>query len=67
MRALESQPDETVMIGDNLGVDILAGQAAGTHTLFVLSGKDTRESLAKSPIHPDHVYENLAAVLPDLP
>jgi HAD superfamily hydrolase (TIGR01457 family) len=67
MRTLESQPDDTVMIGDNLGVDILAGQAAGTHTLFVLSGKDTRASLAKSAIHPDHVYENLAAVLIDLP
>ena len=67
MRTLESQPGETVMIGDNLGVDILAGQAAGTHTLFVLSGKDTHASLAKSTIQPDHVYENLATVLADLP
>lgn len=67
MRALGSQPEETVMIGDNLDTDILAGKAAHTHTLLVLSGKDTRESLAKSSLTPDHVYENLAAVLADLP
>ena len=66
MRLLDSQPDETVMIGDGLDIDILGGKAAGTHTLLVLSGKDTRESLAKSSIKPDHVYENLAAVMKDL-
>lgn len=66
MRKLESTPDETVMIGDNLGVDILAGQKAGTHTLLVLSGKDTRASLAKSSIQPDSVYADLAALLSDL-
>jgi HAD superfamily hydrolase (TIGR01457 family) len=66
MAQLGSKPEETVMIGDNLGVDIKGGIAAGTGTLLVLSGKDTRESLAKSPIKPDHVYENLAAVLNDL-
>jgi HAD superfamily hydrolase (TIGR01457 family) len=66
MRLLDSQPDETVMIGDGLDIDILGGKAAGTHTLLVLSGKDSRESLAKSSIKPDHVYENLAAVVAEL-
>src|SRR5205807_509611 len=63
---LVGQSGEAVMIGDNLGVDILAGQAAGTQTLLVLSGKDTRASLEASSIKPDFVYENLAAVLADL-
>lgn len=66
MRLLDSQPDETVMIGDGLEIDILAGKAAHTHTLLVLSGKDTRESLAKSTIKPDYVYENLAAVMQEV-
>lgn len=65
MRNLKSTPDETVMIGDVFESDIQAGKAAGTHTLLVLSGKETRESLAKSSITPDHVYENLGAVLAD--
>ena len=66
MRQLESQPDETVMIGDGLDTDILAGKAAGTHTLLVLSGKDTRDDLAKSTIKPEYVYENLAAVMAEI-
>lgn len=65
MRLLNSQPHETVMIGDGLDTDIEGGLAAHTHTLFVLSGKDTRADLAKSPFKPELVYENLAAVLQD--
>jgi|SRR5438876_7939666 len=66
MRLLESKPEETIMIGDSLDTDILAGKAAGTHTLFVLSGKDTSITLAKSGIKPEFVYANLAAVLADI-
>jgi HAD superfamily hydrolase (TIGR01457 family) len=66
MRLLHSQPDETVMIGDGLKTDMAGGKAAGTHTLLVLSGNDSRESLKNSPIKPDRVYENLAAVMEDV-
>jgi HAD superfamily hydrolase (TIGR01457 family) len=66
MRLLGSQPAETVIIGDGLDVDILAGKNAGTHTLFVLSGRNSREDLARSPIQPERVYADLAAVLKDL-
>ncbi len=51
------------MIGDGLDTDILAGKAAGTHTLLVLSGKDSRESLERTSIKPDYVYTSLAAVV----
>src|SRR5437588_11327311 len=66
MRILSSQPEETVMIGDGLQVDILAGQNARTHTLLVLSGSSSREDLEKSSIKPDHVYEDLADLMKDL-
>jgi HAD superfamily hydrolase (TIGR01457 family) len=66
MHTLGSQPDETVMIGDTLTVDILAGKAARTHTLLVLSGNTSRADLVKSKIQPDHVYEDLAAVMADI-
>lgn len=66
MRMLGSHPDETVMIGDGLDVDIQAGKAAGTHTLLVLSGKDSLEDVAKSSIKPDHIYQDIAAVVADL-
>jgi HAD superfamily hydrolase (TIGR01457 family) len=66
MHLLDSQPDETVMIGDGLQVDILAGQNAGTHTLLLLSGSSSREDLEKSPLKPDHVYQDLADLLNQL-
>jgi len=59
MRLLGSQPDETVMIGDTLNVDIQGGKAAGTHTLLVLTGSSKREDIAKLHIQPDHVVQNL--------
>ncbi|GER87300.1 acid sugar phosphatase [Dictyobacter vulcani] len=66
MRKLQSTPAETVMIGDNLGVDIKAGIAAETRTMLVFSGKDTPASLEKSTLKPDYVYEDLAAVMQEL-
>ncbi len=63
MQRLGSQPEETVMIGDGLGVDILAGYNAGTHTLLVLSGSSSRDDIAAASVKPEHVFENLAAVV----
>ncbi len=66
MRQLFSQPEETVMIGDSLAVDIQGGIAAGTHTLLVLSGNDSRESAAKSSIKPEYIYQDVAAIVEEL-
>lgn len=69
MEALEmlgSKAAETVMIGDGLAIDILAGQRAETHTLLVLSGSSSRADVEQSTIKPDHIYANLADVMKDL-
>jgi len=66
MHMLSSQPDETVMIGDGLQVDILAGQNAGTHTLLVLSGSTSKAEQEKSSIKPDHIYDDLADLMREL-
>ncbi len=66
LHLLDSQPAETVMVGDGLAIDILAGQNAGTHTLLVLSGSTSREEVEQSQLKPDHIYADLAAVVKDL-
>jgi HAD superfamily hydrolase (TIGR01457 family) len=66
MRMLGSRPEETVMIGDSLAVDIQGGKAASTHTLLVLSGNTSLEDLANSSIKPDYIYQDVAALLADL-
>ena len=63
MNILHSQPDETLMIGDSLDVDILGGKAAGTRTLLVLTGRSSRADIARLHIVPDHVYQDLTHVL----
>ncbi len=63
MRMLNSQPDETVMVGDGLDVDILGGKAAGTHTLLVLTGRSTRADIEKLHIKPDYVFQDLTEVI----
>jgi len=62
MLRLGSTTEETVMIGDVLEADIQAGLAAGVHTMLVLSGKETRASLAKSTMQPEHVFADLSDV-----
>ncbi|HET9919214.1 MAG TPA: HAD-IIA family hydrolase [Ktedonobacteraceae bacterium] len=66
MRLLHSTPDETVMIGDSLDVDIKGGEAAGTHTLLVLSGRSSRADLQTFPNKPDYVFENIKTVVDEL-
>jgi len=63
MNILHSQPRETLMIGDSLDVDILGGKAAGTHTLLVLTGRSSRSDIGRLQIVPDHVYQDLTALL----
>ena len=66
MRLLHSTPDETVMIGDTLSVDILAGKNAHTHTIFVLSGSNSLADVETFNVKPDHIYSDVAALLKEL-
>ncbi len=66
MRLLHSTPDETVMIGDTLSVDIQAGKNAGTHTIFVLSGSNSLADEKKFPAKPDHIFQDIADLLKTL-
>lgn len=51
--------EQTSIIGDNLMTDIAAGVARGVHSILVLSGVETRLSLAASTIRPDEVYDSV--------
>ncbi|HLX40510.1 MAG TPA: HAD-IIA family hydrolase [Ktedonobacteraceae bacterium] len=66
MRLLASTPEETVMIGDTLSVDILAGKNAATHTIFVLSGSNSLADEEKYQVKPDHIYQDVAALLKEV-
>lgn len=60
---MQSQPGQTLMIGDRLNTDIEGAQRANLRTALVLTGVTTPTVLAASETQPDAVYENLVELL----
>jgi glycerol 3-phosphatase-2 len=51
------------MVGDRIGSDIEGGRNAGLETILVLSGTTSRQEAETADPAPDHVLENLTALL----
>jgi glycerol 3-phosphatase-2 len=51
------------MVGDRISSDIDGGRAAGLETVLVLSGTTSREEAEAADPAPDHVLDDLAALL----
>jgi HAD superfamily hydrolase (TIGR01457 family) len=65
MRLLGVTPDGTLMVGDGLDLDIVAGHAAGVATALVLTGLTTREQAdaATGERRPDLIFADATALL----
>ncbi|HEU5348071.1 MAG TPA: HAD-IIA family hydrolase [Ktedonobacterales bacterium] len=65
MRLLHADPASTLMVGDGLGLDIVAGHAAKVTTALVLTGLTRREEaeVASGERRPDMVFPDLPALL----
>lgn len=65
MRMVGSTPEETLVVGDGLDLDIVAGHAAGATTALVLSGLTSAAEAASATgdRRPELVYADLAALL----
>ncbi len=53
---------DTIIIGDNLNTDILAGFQAGLETIMVLSGVSKMEDLDQHPYRPNHIFNSAAQI-----
>jgi HAD superfamily hydrolase (TIGR01458 family) len=58
--SLGCEPDEIVMIGDDLRADIQGGKEAGLQTIFVRTGKDKDSTLKGMAVPPDVVLNSIA-------
>ena len=58
--------EETVVIGDRIYTDVKSGLNAGAHTILVLSGESTLQTLAESVDKPHLVLENAGQLIPYL-
>ena len=66
LEGLGVAPAEAAIIGDGLATDIAAGRAAGTSTILVLTGVTTADQAAQArgtANEPDHIFDNLPALL----
>ncbi len=54
--------EDTIMIGDRMDTDIVAGINAGMRTALVLTGVTQREDIANFPYQPAYVLDSIAAV-----
>jgi glycerol-1-phosphatase len=59
----EPRDGRVAMVGDRISSDIDGGRAAGLETVLVLSGTTSREEAEAADPAPDHVLDNLAALL----
>jgi NagD protein len=59
---LDVHSEDTVMVGDRMETDIVAGVESGMRTILVLSGVTRREDIDRFPYRPSWVLESVAEV-----
>jgi HAD superfamily hydrolase (TIGR01458 family) len=58
--ALEDEPEQTWMVGDDVEADIGGAAAFGLRTVLVQTGKFRQEALEEATVKPDGVIESIA-------
>jgi len=61
---LDVHSEDTVMVGDRMDTDIIAGVESGMETILVLTGVTRREHVARYPYQPTHIVESVADIEP---
>ncbi len=59
---LKSAPEDTVIIGDRMDTDVVAGIESGMDTVLVLSGVTSLESMATYPYQPHYVLRGVGDI-----
>ena len=59
---LDVHSEDTVMVGDRIDTDIVAGVESGMKTILVLTGVTRREDIDRFPYRPTWVLESVAEI-----
>ncbi len=62
LRKLGGHSETSMMIGDRMDPDVIAGTEAGMTTTLVLTGVTTREAVARFPYRPTYIAESVAEI-----
>jgi NagD protein len=67
LNRLDAHSETTVIIGDRMDTDVVAGLEAGLETVLVLSGVSSAEEVDRHPYVPSRVVDSVADLLEELP
>jgi NagD protein len=62
---LNVHSENTIMIGDRMDTDIVAGVTSGMDTILVLSGVTNKKDIDKFPYLPTHIKKSVADIIPE--
>ncbi len=60
LRAIGAHSESTLMIGDRMDTDVIAGLEAGLATILVLTGISTRATIEEFPFRPSLIVDSVA-------
>lgn len=63
MNRIQAHSESTVMIGDRMDTDVVAGIEAGLETILVLSGSTHAADITQYPYRPGRVLDSIADVI----
>ena len=64
MNRIEAHSESTMMVGDRMDTDVVAGIEAGLDTILVLTGSTRREQVERFPFRPGRVLDSIADAIP---
>jgi NagD protein len=67
LNTLDAHSESTVMIGDRMDTDIVAGLEAGLETILVLTGVTALPETDRHPFRPARIVESVAELVDELP
>jgi NagD protein len=63
LNRIQAHSESTVMVGDRMDTDVVAGIEAGLETILVLTGSTTREDVEKYPFRPGRIMQSIAEAI----
>ena len=66
LNKIEGHSEATVMVGDRMDTDVVAGIEAGLDTILVLSGVTRREDVERFPYRPGRIVESVADLVDEV-
>ena len=63
MNQIEAHSESTIMIGDRMDTDVVAGIEAGLETVLVLSGSTAASDVSRFPFRPSRICDGIGDVI----